>query len=137
MPAWKAVPGYEGSYEVSDLGDVRALPRVMTVPCRWGGVMSKQWRGRVLKPWSAGSGYRCVALGLGREHRHYVHRLVARAFIDVEPFEGAEVNHRNGNKLDNSCQNLEWVTRRANCLHATHILNKRSGQFGLGRVRVA
>ena len=68
--------------------------------------------------------------------RHYLHRLVAEAFIS-NPSGKLEVNHINGNKLDNRAENLEWATRSDNMRHATHVLGKRSGQFGPGRIRIA
>jgi hypothetical protein len=50
-----------------------------------------------------------------------VHRLVALAFLG----NGAEVNHKNGDKADNRLENLEWTTRSDNCLHGIHVLKRR------------
>ncbi len=49
--------------------------------------------------------------------RFYVHRLVAQTYLGPAPFEGATVNHKNGNKLDNHVDNLEWLSRADNARH--------------------
>lgn len=134
---WRAVVGYEESYEVSDQGLVRSIQREARVPCRWGGTMLKRNEARVLKPWLVGAGYRMVALGLARRHRKYVHRLVAEAFLGSPLFKDPEVNHLDGDKTNNKALNLQWVTTSENMCHATYVLGKRRGQFGPGRVRVA
>jgi len=60
-----------------------------------------------------------VVIRVGKKCRHIlVHRLVATEFIGDPPTPGHEVNHRNGNKQDNRVENLEWVTRRENVIHA-------------------
>lgn len=69
-----------------------------------------------------------------RGQKLYVHRLVAQAFIPGDA--SLEINHKDGDKTNNRANNLEWVTRSQNQIHSTHILGKRSGQFGPGRVRI-
>ena len=74
--------------------------------------------GKCLKPLDNGRGYKQVALCQGQKVvRKYIHRLVAAAFID-NPDGKPEVNHINGDKSDNSIENLEWVTRSGNERHA-------------------
>lgn len=68
-------------------------------------------------------------MGARRDRRAYVHQLVASAFVDRADASKAEVNHLNGNKLDNRAENLAWVTRSENCLHSTHVLGNKAGQF--------
>lgn len=67
------------------------------------------------------SGYRSVKFTFidGHQQRFYVHRLVAEHFIR-EPRDGEVVNHKDGNKLNNNVNNLEWVTQRDNILHYYH-----------------
>lgn len=71
------------------------------------------------------SGYYRVKLGSKRTL--FVHRLVARAFCSGETEERCEVNHKNGDKLNNHKNNLEWVTHRENIKHLIEILRKGRG----------
>lgn len=122
-------------YEVSNFGVVRSKDMARVVPSKWGGTMERKTKGKVLKTWSAGRGYEMVGLGAGGRNKHYVHRLVAEAFCDGQS-PHKEVNHKDGDKNNNSFENLEWVTKSQNMLHRTHILNKKSGQFVRGGGRV-
>jgi hypothetical protein len=96
---WKPVVGYEGLYEVSDLGRVRNAS------------------GKVLRDRILWTGYNRAALCKnGTRKCTPVHRLVAAAFIGPRP-DGHEVNHINGIRADNRPENLEYVTRRQNMAH--------------------
>lgn len=109
---WKPVPGYEGMYEVSDLGNVRALRRTS-----YQGSVQRTLRGGKLAAFRNTDGYLLVRLfrdGIGKNER--VNRLVARAFLG-EPQSGQQVNHINGDRRDNRLVNLEWVTPTENMLH--------------------
>lgn len=106
---WKPVPGYEGSYEVSDQGRVRSLDRL--VPGKDGRVT--RFHGRVLKPWENQVGHKYVQLG--RKDKRIVHRLVLETFVGPCP-EGMEACHWNDVPGDNRLENLRWDTRRANSL---------------------
>lgn len=109
---WLPVVGYEGSYEVSDLGRVRSLDRV-TIR-KNGSPLTV--RGRVLRPCRDPYGYYQVNLCAGTEqHISRVHRLVAAAFIGPCPA-GAEVRHGPGGFLDNRVVNLCYGSRRDNAL---------------------
>lgn len=67
--------------------------------------------------WRANSGYLAVTQKTGAEcSKHLVHRLVARAFVPGE-FPGASVNHKDGNKLNNVPENLEWLSLADNTRH--------------------
>jgi hypothetical protein len=111
---WKAVPGFEGLYEVSDMGRVRSLDRVITQMGRGGKMISLLRRGRVLRPGPSTAGHLTVALGRGKSH--LVHYLVLRAFVSPRP-EGMECLHLNGVETDNRLENLAWGSRSENGRH--------------------
>lgn len=105
MEIWKAIPGYEGLYEVSNIGRVRSLTRYK----------------KVIKPIVTNSGYYQYQLWYkGACHTGLAHRLVAQAFIP-NPDNKKVVNHIDENKLNNSVENLEWVTHVENCRYGTAI----------------
>jgi len=103
---WQPVPGYEGLYEVSDLGHVRSFPRVTRSGVRGG---------KILKPYPRRDGY--LEVYLYKEPRRkvskIVHRLVLEAFIGPCP-EGHEALHGGNSKTDNRLENLKWGTRSQN-----------------------
>lgn len=111
---WRAVPGWEGTYEVSDQGRVRSLPRSV----RGGFTGHRLVLGRVLQPVKRTSGHRGVILTDGdRRERPGVHQLVARAFLGPCP-NGHEVCHNNGDPTDNRAENLRYGTRHENIMDA-------------------
>lgn len=112
---WKAVPGFEDLYEVSDHGRVRSLDREVVSRSRWGGTVIKQLRGRILRPGKNPNGYLFVFLGAG--NIRLVHRLVAQAFLP-NPEQRPTVNHINGKRDDARLANLEWATVSENNAHA-------------------
>ena len=113
---WKDIKGYEGMYQVSNLGRVKSLEK--TVAAKNGS--KRTIRQRILKPKTERNGYLRVPLNSkGKIKFFYVHRLVCKAFHE-NPKNKPEVNHINENKLDNRAYNLEWVTRKENCNHGTH-----------------
>ena len=104
---WRSVPGYEGLYEISDLGSTRSARR-----------NTNTFVGRALKPWKTKNGRLQVMLYLlGEPKHHLVHRLVAAAFIGPCP-EGKQVNHIDGVATNNRLENLEYVTPSENSLHS-------------------
>ena len=115
---WRAVEGYEGAYEVSDLGRVRRIER--KAPDRNG--VWKSRPGWDLNPWRTPGGRRKVGLSLSGKPRResYVYRLVAQAF-HPNPEGKPEVNHLNGKCHDDRAVNLEWATRRENMEHAIRL----------------
>lgn len=120
MEEWRAVVGYEGLYEVSNLGRVRRVTDAAK-----GGYMS----GRIVKSLPHTHGYLRVGLYKDRKCRSgYIHRLVATAFIE-NPEGKREVNHKDGNKQNNRVENLEWMTTSENQQHAYDVL-KRIGPRG-------
>lgn len=104
---WKPVVGYEGLYSVSNLGRVA-------------GHCGSRWRNqpRVMSPGLKQNGYLKVSIGPKYESENrYIHRLVLQHF--GPPAGGkTDVNHIDGNKLNNRIENLEWATRSENMQHA-------------------
>lgn len=105
MEEWKDIPGYEGKYQVSDLGNVRSLNYRRT----------GQVRNLALSQHKLG--YMMLNLKLEFKKTHYVHRLVAMVFIP-NPDSLEEVNHIDGDKTNNQVENLEWCTHFGNMQHA-------------------
>lgn len=114
---WRKAPGYEGYFEVSSLGGIRSVERVITVSGRNNHSRfscKKTVGGRIMNPVINSEGYRQTTLG---RKSILIHRLVAAAFIqtdDGKPF----VNHKNGVRADNRVSNLEWCTNSENLRHA-------------------
>ena len=116
MELWKDIIGYEGKYQISNNGNVRSF--------------TKWKKGGLLKFGTCGNPgpYKTVILvKSGRKDTKcfYVHRLVAIHFLE-NPYNLPEVNHIDGNTLNNCVANLEWCTRKQNAHHAsiTGLLSK-------------
>lgn len=127
---WVDISGYEGLYQVSPLGKVRSLDRSTDQLNAFGTRSKHTYKGRVLKPRAAKNGYLYVHLCKeGRKATKKIHRLVAETLIPREEV-GLEVNHCDGNKLNNRVSNLEWCTSRDNKLHAIST-GLKSNPFGI------
>ena len=114
---WKPIPGYESSYEVSNLGNVRSKDRVIYQKDSHGGMMYKRYRGKPVAQTDNGQGYKIVSLGNFGRKNHYVHRLVAEMFVD-NPNGFTVVNHLDYNTNNNRADNLEWTTIAGNVRHS-------------------
>ena len=119
---WRDIPGYEGMYQVSNLGQVRSIGRTVT---RSDGQVHR-YKGKILStPLLQQTGYPFVKLSNhGKNQVRTVHSLVAEAFFGPRP-EGTEVCHGDGNPTNNHVDNLRYGTRSENELdklrHGTHI----------------
>ena len=103
---WKDIKGYEGLYQISNLGRVKSLPRNGTIKDE-----------RIIKYSLDKYGYPQVVLNNKKHKCFRVHRLVAEAFIP-NPQNKSTVNHIDGNKTNNKLNNLEWNTIKENNDHA-------------------
>lgn len=119
---WVDIKDYEGLYQVSNLGRVKSLDRIVQVN-KYGKIINKKIKGTIMKPNKNQKGYEGVQLCKNGNIKAYrIHRLVATHFIKNNiKSNKAQVNHINGNKLDNSSQNLEWVTPSQNIKHAINM----------------
>ena len=106
---WKDVVGYEGLYQVSNLGRVKSLPRHLVVG--WADYISKE---KILKQSEHRQGYKYVWLHKNKEKKIFkIHRLVAEAFIP-NPHNFQCINHKDENKANNFVDNLEWCNHSYN-----------------------
>ena len=109
---WREINGYENLYWVNQFGEV------------------KNRKGKILKQTLNTSGYVYTRLCKGkRQYKwHFIHRLVAGAFLE-NPENKPDVNHKDGDKLNNKVSNLEWVTKRENHIHRVYTLNKTDSKW--------
>lgn len=111
---FKDIEKYEGLYQVSSCGSVRALPR--TVVNKNGN--SQKYPGKVLKQEITSDGRCRVTLSMNHKTKRFlVHRLLAKAFIP-NPNNKPDINHIDNNPLNNIIENLEWCTHPENMIHA-------------------
>jgi hypothetical protein len=113
MENQEKINGYESRYLIDIKGNVTSVP--LTVNCRGG--KTRVIKEKLLTPFIAENGYLAVDLTDGKKpKRHYLHRLIYEHFVS-EITNGWVINHKDGNKLNNSIDNLECVTQRDNVRH--------------------
>lgn len=115
MEIWKDIPNYEGIYQASSYGQIRTVEGKTTFTVRHG---ERHWRSRILKGRGDNpiTGKRVNLWKDGKPKEFLVARLVALTFLG-EPPEGFTVNHKDGNRLNNSIDNLEWLSLGDNIRH--------------------
>lgn len=116
---WKDIPGFEGYYQASTLGQIRSIDR--TVKCKNG---IRGYKGKLLTLCDSGKGYLNVILSKGGKHfTPRVNRIVAATFLD-NPNNYSQVNHKDENKKNNRVDNLEWCDAKYNTNYGTGIVRR-------------
>lgn len=122
---WKDIKGFEGKYQVSNLGNIKHL--------------LKHGKSKILNPSTEKHGYKVVVLyNKGTVRTFKVHRIVAETFIE-KPLNKEQINHIDGNKTNNRVDNLEWCTAKENMNHAfkNGLCNNKKNGKGVRAVKVA
>lgn len=117
---WKDIKGYEGLYQVSNLGFVKSFDRFVSNGIK---------RGKILRNKVNDSGYVVIIL-VGYDNKkksHYLHRIVAETFIP-NPQNLPVINHKDENKLNNHVSNLEWCTQKENINYGSSIKRRIENQ---------
>ena len=117
---WKDIKGFEGRYQVSNIGRVRSLDMTwLTYNWKCEGLVECKRKGKILKPKMKQNGYYSVCLRCNNQKYHYLlHRIVAEAFIP-NPENLPCINHKDEDKLNNKVGNLEWCTHKYNSNYGT------------------
>lgn len=126
---WKDIKSYEGLYQVSNLGRIKSLKKIRR---NGKGFYVQEEKLKTLQLWKEEGYYSIVLYKNDGGRTYHIHRLVAQAFIP-NPENLPQVNHKDGNKSNNSVENLEWVTCSENVKHAykKHLINHWAiGKFG-------
>lgn len=115
MENWKDIIGFEGLYQISDLGNVRSIRKNI-----------------IMKPKQDEQGYYRITL---KNKLYLIHRLVGIHFIP-NPLNKRTINHLNGVKTDNTINNLEWATDAENIKHAvdTGLINQKGSKNANSRL---
>lgn len=128
---WRPVVGFEGLYEVSNLGQVRSLDRYVDKTDRWGNHGRMFCRGRVLANGPHSGGYICIHLYKeGKRRATVLHIIIAEAFHGPRPSPLHEVLHGDGVRSNCAAGNLRWGTHVENeadkDVHGTRLIGEKS-----------
>ena len=121
---WKDIKNYEGLYQVSNLGRVKSLDRIVYQKNSFGNIQKNIYKGKILSLFEDRDGYLRINLKKDKKMKQYgVHVLVANTFLNINKFKYMEyedlskidinrlqINHKNENKKDNCIDNLEFCT---------------------------
>lgn len=107
MEIWKDVKGYEGIYKISDYGSLKS---------------NKNYKKASVNKYGY---YQTTLYKNGKKRNALVHRLVAEAFLP-NPNNKPTINHKDGNKLNNRVDNLEWATNKEQTNHSINVLGNKS-----------
>ena len=114
---WKDIQGYEGFYQISNLGNVKSLERVVD---KGNGILQHR-KERIMNKRESVDGYYVAKLNVNKKSKSIaIHILVARHFID-NPNNYPEVNHKDCNRKNNQVDNLEWCTHQQNVEHSKQL----------------
>jgi hypothetical protein len=123
---WKDIPDYEGYYQISNLGRVKSLEKTLVIRER-----KCVYKALIKKNLISKRGYWEISLYKNnKECRKKIHRLLAICFI-INPKNHPQVNHIDGNRLNNEILNLEWVNNRENTCHRIKSSNCTSKYTGV------
>lgn len=118
---WKDIKGYEGLYQVSNLGRVKSLDKKID---DYRGKEVRLIKGKIMNTTDNGHNYLIISLTKNKHRKNfYVHRLVAQHFIE-NPNGYSEVNHKDYNKQNNVTDNLEWCDRKYNTNYSRENMKK-------------
>ena len=112
---WKDIKGFEGLYQVSNLGNIKSLDRYMCRSHNEGLTI----KGKIRIPQLVKGYYQIVLCKDGINFQYKVHRLVAEAFI-LNPNNYPCINHKDENPVNNKVENLEWCTHKYNNNYGHH-----------------
>lgn len=127
---WADIKGYEGLYKISNYGNVKSLERYKKNHSKMAKVEEKD-----MKPYLNNNGYLYVNLNKNGICKHiYIHRLLMEAFVP-NPNNYSCINHRDGNKLNNSLTNLEWCSYSYNNKEAYRLGLKKPSKNLIGKKR--
>ena len=123
------IKGYEDQYTINENGDIKSVDRLVYSDSRYPN--GRRLQSQVIKPHKAKTGYYMISLCRdGKRSHFFLHRLLSIHFIENTHNKKC-VNHIDGNRLNNSLDNLEWCTYLENNLHAINILGKKPRGCGL------
>ena len=133
---WRDIPGYEGLYQASNLGRIKSLRRLIYRKNQPPFILQE----RILKQQIPDKNKRYLSVRLtdrqGVSKNQKVHRLIALVFI-ANPDNKPEINHIDGNPKNNTPDNLNWVTRSENQIHAYQELGVKARSIPRAVIRIS